>query len=347
MDRWELRRQDYTLDSDQETVRDAFGDFFTKESPSTVVRAAEPLGYDADLWNKLIGMGVTTMSLPPDLDGDGATLVDLALIAEGLGRSLAPVPLVSHVAVTRLLARTGADRQLIDAAAAGVPPIALALSPTAGRDSMLVPDAAIASDVVALADDELVLHRAGAPSAHVVNHGNTPLGRWRPDATDERVVLATGTQAREQFTRTVREWKLLTAAALIGLTDAALDIAVEFAKTRETLGVPIGSLQGVSFPLADVAINVSGGRNLAWRAAWMAEHEPQARPELSIMAFANATRVATHGATTAAHMQGGLGFTVEADASLYFVRAKGWGALAGDPMLDLAEVGRTLVDGVS
>ena len=108
------------------------------------------------------------------------------------------------------------------------------------------------------------------------------------------------------------------------------------------MGVPIGSLQGVSFPLADVAIGVSGARNMIRRAGWMLEHEPTEARHLVPAAFAYAARVATHGTTTAAHMQGGLGFTIEADASLYFLRAKGWSLLGGDPAEDLIAVADAL-----
>ena len=52
--------------------------------------------------------------------------------------------------------------------------------------------------------------------------------------------------------------------------------------------------------------------------------------------------MATHGATTSAHMQGGLGFTIEADASLYFLRAKGWSVLGGDPAADVIIAGDAL-----
>src|ERR1700722_18283768 len=93
---WEFRRQDYSLDRDQQDVRHAFSEFFLKESPSSVVRAAEPLGFDPRLWVALVGMGVTTMSLPAAGGGDDATLVDLVLIAEEVGRTAAPVPYVSH-----------------------------------------------------------------------------------------------------------------------------------------------------------------------------------------------------------------------------------------------------------
>jgi alkylation response protein AidB-like acyl-CoA dehydrogenase len=76
-----------------------------------------------------------------------------------------------------------------------------------------------------------------------------------------------------------------------------------------------------------------------WKAAWLTEHEPGSRPELPLMAFDYAIRTATHGATTAAHMQGGLGFTLEADASLYFLRAKGWSLLAGGSAENLQDIG--------
>jgi alkylation response protein AidB-like acyl-CoA dehydrogenase len=343
MDRFTLRRQDYSLDEDQEAVRDAFSAFFADKSPSSVVRAAEPLGYDEQLWRDLNAMGVSSMGLPAAAGGDDATLVDLVLIAEEVGRSVAPVPFIGHVAATRLLAAAGADQALIDEAVNAEPPFALALQPVNGTNRQLVPDAAVAHEVIALADGDLVLFRRDKPSEHVHNQGSSPLGWWAPGTETERIVLATGDAAVKLHERAVDEWKLMTAAALIGMTESALHHAVEFAKTRETMGVPIGSLQGVAFPLADVAIGTAGGRNLIWRASWMADNLPGERPELTGMAFAYAAQVATHGTTTSAHMQGGLGFTIEADASLYFLRAKGWSVLAGDPRSEFVRIGGQLV----
>jgi alkylation response protein AidB-like acyl-CoA dehydrogenase len=342
MDRFELRRQDFSLDENQEAVRDAFADFFAKECPTSVVRAAEPLGYDKALWSKLLGMGVAAMSLPESQGGDGATLVDLVLIAGECGRSLAPVPFISHVVATRLLARTGAPAEVLDAASRGERIFTLAPHKVVGNPPQLVPDAAIATDVIALTGDRLALFSATAPEPHVPNQGCTPLAWWQPDDSAAVTELGTGAEAAEQFATAAREWKLLMAAALVEMTEAALHLAVEFVKTRETLGVPIGTLQGVAFPLTEVAIAVAGGRNLAWKAAWTAQYEPGARPELALMAFDHAARTATYGTTTSAHMQGGLGFTVEADASLYFLRGKGWGALAGDPAADLTVIGALL-----
>jgi hypothetical protein len=220
MDRYELRHQDYSLSEDQESVRDAFSVFFTKESPSSVVRAAEPLGFDEALWQKLVNMGVTSMSLPSAVGGDDATLVDLVLITEELGRTVAPVPLISHVIATRLLAAAGADSGVIEAAIAGDQPFTVALQPQTSGSRQLVPDAAIAQDVVVLEDGSLVLYRGKKPSAHVPNQGCTPLGWWEPSSDAERVVLAEGPAAARLHRRAVVEWTLLTAAALVGMTEA-------------------------------------------------------------------------------------------------------------------------------
>jgi alkylation response protein AidB-like acyl-CoA dehydrogenase len=153
-------------------------------------------------------------------------------------------------------------------------------------------------------------------------------------------VLASGAQAAGEYARAVAEWKVLTAAALVGLTERSLWIGVEFTKTRRTMGVPIGALQGVAFPLADVAIGVTGARNLIRKAAWMLENDPDARPDLPLVAFAYAREVAGRGVSISAHVQGGLGVAREADATLYFVRGKAWAALAGNATDDYVAIAK-------
>jgi alkylation response protein AidB-like acyl-CoA dehydrogenase len=201
-----------------------------------------------------------------------------------------------------------------------------------------VPDAALARDAVLLDGGSLVLVTRDAPPDPVANQGRTPLA-WLDPSEDSRQVLLDGPAAAELHANAILEWKLLTAAALVAMTESAMFMAVEFAKTRQTMGVAIGTLQGVSFPLADVAINVGGTRNLIRKAAWMHEHERGARPDLIPMAFATAARIATHGTATAVHVHGGLGVTIEADIGLYFRRAKGWSLLLGDPNDDYRAVG--------
>ena len=124
---------------------------------------------------------------------------------------------------------------------------------------------------------------------------------------------------------------MLTAAALVGLVEETMTIAAEFAKSRYTLGVPISTLQGISHPLANIAITVQGGRNLARRAAWFLDNEPDERPELAPSAFVFMAEEASKAATMAVHVQGGLGVSAEAAATAYLVRARGWSLAGGDP----------------
>jgi alkylation response protein AidB-like acyl-CoA dehydrogenase len=335
-----LRYSDFSLDEDQIATREAFREFFTRESPGSLVRSAEPLGHDGRLWARLVDLGVTTMGLPAALGGDEASLVDLLLVAEEYGSALAPVPFISQVVAGRLLAAAGAPKELLSGVITGKDPVVVAPHPVSDR-RQLVPDAALARHVVMLDGASLVVVSRPVPAPHVPNEGCTPLA-WFDPPTGSLLTLIEGSAASTLHARAMLEWKLLTAAALVAMTDSALQIAVEFAKTRQTMGVPIGTLQGVAFPLADVAINIGGARNLVRKAAWMAEFGPGSRPDLISIAFATAARVATHGTTTAAHMQGGLGYTVEADASLYFLRAKGWSLLAGDPNEDYLLIGDLL-----
>lgn len=325
----DLRRVDFTLSEDHQTVSAAFAEFFEKESPSALVRSAQPLGYDSQLWNKAVELGATAMALPEEVGGDDAGILDMTLVAEEIGRSLAPIPLLEHVVATRLLAATGdpAVSELVRAATAGERILGLALRPLRGRQ--LVTTAAVADDIVGFDGDGIVVLRTESPRQLVINQASQPAAWVDPSA--EEVFHAKSDAPEALFERAQREWKVVTGAALVGMTDAALALGVEFVKTRETMGVLIGTLQGISFQLADVKIALSGARNYVRRAAWLLDNEPEQERHFASGAFVYAAKTATEGTTISAHVQGGLGFTVEADASLYFLRAKGW-SLAGGPI---------------
>jgi alkylation response protein AidB-like acyl-CoA dehydrogenase len=340
MSRSRLRYNDFSLDEDQIMIIDTFKAFFEKECPASLVRENEATGFASGLWARLAGMGVASMSLPVAAGGDGSGLVEPVLVAEQAGAVLAPVPLASHVAASRLLGRLAVSESLLAGALTGERIFTLALQPANAAARQLVPDASVARDVIAFDGVDLSLYTSSAPVALVPNQGGTAVGWWQPGGSAQQAVLATGQEAAEAFGRAVAEWRVLMAAAFVGLTESAMRVAVEFAKTRETMGVPIGSLQGVSFPLADVEIGNSGARNLVRKAAWLLEESPDERPELSVIAHAYAREVAGRGVSTAAHVQGGLGVAREADATLYFARAKAWGAMTGRIRDDYALITR-------
>jgi alkylation response protein AidB-like acyl-CoA dehydrogenase len=331
MDRYELRRLDYSLSEDHEALQAAYKDFFKTHCPIETVRAAEESGFDKSMWERLCGMGATSMALPEAKGGDGATLVDLTLVAEEVGRSLAPVPWIDHVVAARLLARLGdVEPEVINGKQlAAIDPHHESVS-----GNRLLPTASIADHIVVRDGPDLqdvVRLSFGSRPAKVDNIGRLPMAWVDPAVADGRTVLGSGPEALAEYQRALDEWRVLSAAALVGLVEETMTIAAEFAKNRYTLGVPISTLQGISHPLANIAITVQGGRNLARRAAWFLENEPGERSELAPSAFVFMAEEAAKAATMCVHVQGGLGVSAEAAATAYLVRARGWSLAGGDP----------------
>ncbi|HEX2286696.1 MAG TPA: acyl-CoA dehydrogenase family protein [Mycobacterium sp.] len=328
MDRHELRRLDYSLTEDHQALQAAYKDFFKTHCPIETVRAAEASGFDKSLWERLCAMGATTMALPESVGGDGASLVDLTLVAEEIGRALAPVPWIDHVCAARLLARLGSlDADVVN----GRQLAALDPQQDCVSGTRLIPAGSIADHIVVRDGADVVRLTFATRPAKVDNIGRLPMAWVDPAAADSRTVLASGPDALAEYQRALDEWRLLTGAALVGLVEETMTIAAEFAKTRYTLGVPISTLQAISHPLANMAIVVQGGRNLALRAAWFLDNEPDERPELAPSVYVFMAEEAAKAATMAVHIQGGLGVSAEAAATAYLVRARGWPLAGGDP----------------
>src|SRR6202021_1243422 len=144
---------DLSLGEDQLSLRAAFAEFFDKEATVERVRAAEPLGFDQDLWAKLAGTGAVAMGLPEDAGGGGASNLDLALVAEQYGRRLAPVPFIEAAAAGAVLAQAGLAQagaaDLIGGVADGSTVATIALSPARDGRPRLVPPGAGAEIVIA------------------------------------------------------------------------------------------------------------------------------------------------------------------------------------------------------
>ena len=331
------RRSDFSLTEEQEDLRTAFAGFFERECPSVRVRESEPLGYDEKLWHQLLDMGVLTMGVPTDRGGDGASLVDLTLVLEQQGQRLAPIPLAEAVVAARLLAQLDApilDQLALDPHAL----VTIAVNPPASG-AQLVTAGAVADAVIGLDGDDLVIITDRHPGSAPENLGSVALG-WCDLAGGDgtRTVLAAGEQARTLYATAIREWKVLISAALIGLGQGALDIGVQYAKDRIAFGVPIGTFQALSHPLADVAGAVATGRRLVWKAAWYLDHDPEHAAAYVSMAYLYACDAANTSPSVGIHTQGGFGFTLESDMQLFFRRAKAWVLVAGDPQAELQSI---------
>jgi alkylation response protein AidB-like acyl-CoA dehydrogenase len=320
---------DFALSSDQELLIESFGALLGKQSRPEDVRAAEPLGFDAALWRSLRKLGPVAMAVPEDNGGWGASMLDLGLIAEALGRNCAPAPVIETQVTARLLARL--DRVCghsdLDPLLSGGEVATAALHRPVAGIARLVPAGAVAGLVLVRDGGEVRALRPDPAPALVPNLGGLPLADV-PAAGGE--VLADDPAAAAAFETAVDEWLLLTAGALVGLSASALALAVGYAKERTAFGKPIGAFQGIAHRLADVATGIDGARVLVREAAWSADERLPEAPERACMAFGFASDVARQATYWAMHTLGGYGVMLEHDAQLYFRRARGWAAVYGD-----------------
>ena len=322
---------DLSLIDEEETLVATFDALFDKWSSATTVRESEERGFDERLWSQAVAAGATAMSVAWD-GVDAASFFQLALVAESIGRHLAPIPLVESMVAARLIQRSGHAEALtmLHAIAEGavIPTLSLRL-PNRGV-APLVPGGAIASLVLALDGGELVAIASEAPVVARRNVGAMAIAD-RSLTSGRRLVLCAGADAHRGYEQALVEWKALTAAALMGLSASALSIGVEYAKSRVAFGAPIATFQTVSHRLADRATAVDGARLLAYEAAWALDEAPDRAAVLSSMAFCFAAETALDVTRDSLHFHGGYGFTVEYDIQLYFRRAKAWALVWGDP----------------
>ena len=99
------------LSEEQTLLRESFAKLLRAESTPARVRAAEPLGYDPELWISLVGFGIPAMRVPEAAGGGNMSLLDAALIAEEAGRHLVSAPLIESIVAARLLAELGGEGQ--------------------------------------------------------------------------------------------------------------------------------------------------------------------------------------------------------------------------------------------
>ncbi|MEZ5245028.1 MAG: acyl-CoA dehydrogenase family protein [Acidimicrobiales bacterium] len=323
---------DFALSPDQDAIADAFGGFFANESPVEVVRAAEPLGFDPQLWSKLRDMEAPSMAAPESAGGGGADLGALAVVAETMGAALAPVPLIEHWVAS--IAHPVAE--VVD----GSHLAGLAVRPAVDGVWRLVPGGAVADWVVGVDGDELVAVASPPPMDAPANHASAPIAD-RSARDGERVVLGPASDHDMLLDR----WRVLTASALIGVADRAMAIGVDYVMEREQFGRLVGSFQSVQHGLADLPPLIDGARFLVHKAAWahdegltggrglidMDEGNVTEFAPLAAMALVQAGEAAAVSSDRSLHYHGGYGFSLEYDIQLYFRRARGWANILGDP----------------
>lgn len=316
---------------EQQQLVAAFSSLYTREAMPVRVREAEPSGFHKGLWERLTETGAVAMAVGEEHGGWGASLLDLALVAEQQGRFVAPAPVIETQVAARLLSRLpgGAASDALTSAVAGDSMVTLAVRPARDGTATLVPAGAVADAAIVLSGDRLLLVPLGDGQRLVANSGCLPLADVA--VTQDAVVLTEGADALAFFESALTEWMTLTANAVAGIALRALEIIVPYAKERHAFGRPIGSFQGIAHRLADRAAECDGALLLAREAAWADAEEPHRSTELAAMAFAFAADTARDTTYNALHFHGGYGFMLEYDVQLYFRRARAWAGVLAEP----------------
>ncbi|MDB5428900.1 MAG: acyl-CoA dehydrogenase [Caulobacter sp.] len=320
------------------------------EAGQGMVAAFDDGGYGASpLWPRLRDLGLVGLLAPGDRGGLDDELLTLAVVAEALGFAGAGTPLIHQALAAWVLASSDADQPLVDAVIAGERAVALALGEApdrwrpeqwAGGDKINVIGAADADlFLVGLAGGDLGLVEAGADGVSVA--AVSSLDRLRPMGT---LSLADGGVKRLNLgegmaDRLVDALLILDAADAFGAARRAVDAAVEYAKTREQFGRPIGAFQGLKHQLANMALDVEPCRAMVWHAAHAWDRRMADAPRTAALTNAHVTEVAVKSIRAAIEAHGGMGFTWEHPLHVWLKRVMADLAHLGGPIVQRSRVG--------
>jgi alkylation response protein AidB-like acyl-CoA dehydrogenase len=296
------------LTDQQRLIADTADRFF--KASASVAEARKAAGsVSIPLWRQTVEMGLVAMRSPEAKGGSDAALLEAALVCEAAGRHVAPIPLPDAMAASRLLANIESPSADALLATLGGPPLSFD------------PDPALVQ--LALEGDVLV---ARSPTAGTI-------------------ALATGANACTHYEAARAERSLLRAAWLVGAANEAVALAAAYARERQQFGRPIGSFQGVAFPLADSITDIEAGRLLVWRTIWaIASGREDAAATLAMADWWMATTART-AVRRALRTFGGYGLSVEYDIHLYFLAINRMALADGDPEARLATIADRLWDG--
>ncbi len=346
---------EFALTDEQAMIADTVRAFFAENATSERTRAAmESDGIDRALWSAFAGeLGLAGIGIPEDFGGAGLGMVELAVVAEAAGAQVAALPLLGHAMLTEALVRGGSEAQKAE----WLPRLAAGeLIATAAWDAAFeVVDGAVSGTIPYLPHgamaDVLLLHAGGQAwlvdlsgegvtrTAHVTMDQTRPLATAALEGTPAKV-LENGAAAIEGLQ--AAGWICLAAEALGG-AQASLDRTVEYAKERVQFGRPIGSFQAYKHRLADMMVEIEQARSAVfWAACAVDEQDDEATLALhSAKAFCADTYRMCAGNMIQLH--GGIGFTWEHDAHLFFKRARSIVTLYGDSQWHREEVARLVM----
>lgn len=352
------RQVNFDFSDDQKFLREEVRRFLAAACPPSVphgvLNAAS--GHDAKLWSAIVEQGWLGAAIPEEHGGLGLGHLELCVIAEELGRAIAPVPFASTAYVlAEAIMLAGDERQQADylpRIAAGT--LIGCLASTEGPGHAPVQATVTGGNLTGTklpvtdgmaADIAIVLaHEAGDAGLYLVDldaAGVTrePIATQDPTRGAARIVftqtpaqrLGTAGDGDALLATIIDRAAVLLAFEQIGGADRALEMARDYALERHAFGRPIGSYQAIKHKLADAYIKNALARANAYHAAWALNASPADLPIAAAAARIAATEAFWFAAKENIQTHGGIGFTWEMDCHLYYRRSRQLALVAGSP----------------
>jgi alkylation response protein AidB-like acyl-CoA dehydrogenase len=345
------------LTTDQDELRDSIRAVLAKESPVGLARRV----VDDDerpeaLWTTLTGLGWPALTVPEADGGIGLGMIEAAILAEEIGRVIAPGPLLATVTqfvpAVREAGTAEQRARFLGAVAAGECSGALAVAETRGSFDPAAVAATIVIDgthavlsgekrfvVEGDAVDELVVvarepETTGDDGVRAVVVPATAARTRRVHSLDgsrrfvhldlerDRVLGDGQTSSAPALRRAIEEATVATALEIVGIAQTIFDVTLDYAKQREQFGVPIGSFQAIKHKFADMIVLLERARATGYFAALtIAEDDPRRTSATSVAKVAAGDCQRLLG-KEGIQIHGGIGYTWEHDMHLYVKRAK-------------------------
>jgi alkylation response protein AidB-like acyl-CoA dehydrogenase len=356
----------FAFSEEQEELRRTVRAFLDQKSPESEVRRLMDTeqGYDEAVWRQMgEQMGLQGLIVPEEFGGSGYSYVELIVVLEEMGRSLLCAPYFATVALAaNALIHSGDDqakKEFLPGIASGETIATVAFTEPSGKwdEAGITMAATKSGDDWKLSGTKMFVldgHTADLIIVAARTSAGVSLFVVSGDAAGlTRTALSTMDQTRKQakleFSDTPARligtdgagWTVLStvldlaavalAAEQVGGAQRCLDMAVEYAKVRVQFGRPIGSFQAIKHKCADMLLEVESGKSAAYYAGWCAAEMNEELPSVASLAKAYCSEAYFHAAAENIQIHGGIGFTWEHPAHLYFKRAKSSELLFGDP----------------
>ncbi|HEX4837695.1 MAG TPA: acyl-CoA dehydrogenase family protein [Solirubrobacteraceae bacterium] len=330
---------DFGLSDDQREIQRTARELLAERArPERVREHAEARRLDDDLWRELCELGWPGIAISEQYGGQGLGRVELSILCEELGRSVAPVPLLPTVLASTVVEQAGSAEQR----ARWLPGLAsgdLIGALGAARDGVAeLVVGAPAAQLLVLVEDGAA--RVVTPEQAEVD----PVDSIDPTRPAARVSAppGAGQALAGDVAGGVDRALVAIASELVGVCDRALAMTVAYVKERKQFGVPVGSYQAVSHRCAQMLLDTEKARSTTAFAAWAADADPQRLGEAAAMAKVAASDAGVEVTASAIQAHGGIGFTWEADVHWLYKRAHVDAALLGGAKQQRARLARIL-----